>query len=640
MFTDMVGYTAASQADEAGALTRRREQEDILVPLVTEFGGRKVKSTGDGILAEFASALMATECAVEIQRRVQARNLGTASTPIALRIGIHLGDVEEVGGDIFGDAVNLAARVEPLAEPGGVCVSEEVYAQVHNKIKTGLEKQPPREVKGVQLPLTVYRVSIARPAQSTPDAPRDPSRIAVLPFANISPDPHDEYFAEGLTDELITVLAQLRGARVIARTSVAGYKGTTKSVAQIGSELGVSSILEGSVRRAGERIRISAQLIEVDTQNHAWAKTFDRNLSDVLAVQAEVAREVAGALKIQLRRSEELRLELQGPVQSESYLACARGRARLMESFSKPSLEEARREFQRAVDIDPVNARAYAGLADATHLLGLFWDRSSRRDMDRLARELASRAVTLDPNLSDAHSALGLVLYDSNEWLDAETEALRALSLNPSFSLVRTWYALMLSEEGRGEEALEQLRLAREADPQSVQVARLYGVTVCYMHRSGDMPDAISRLEKIETDPVSAHYVRAHYHYFNGDLPAAFRELDRAEAAREEPGTVPLRLARLKLLALSGQTAQARKLLGDIDVPAEQASSLVERAVVLAFTGDIDGCFELLHREVERGGIALQQIRLDPDCEPIRRDPRFAELLKRVKMPPRFSQLP
>ena len=638
MFTDMVGYTASSQTDESGTLIRRREQEELLLATITEYGGRKVKSTGDGILAEFESALRATQCAMEIQRRMGVRNSAPGAIPVELRVGIHLGDVEDVGGDIFGDAVNIAARVEPLAEPGGVCISQEVFAQVRNKISHPIEPLPPQELKGVQYPLTVYRISMPRTTPIDEPTPRDLSRIAVLPFANISPDPHDEYFADGLTEELITVLAQLQGTRVIARTSVTSYKGTTKSVAQIGSELGVGSILEGSVRKAGERIRVTAQLIDVATQDHAWAETFDRNLSDILEVQSEVAREVAKALKIRLRKSDEIRLEDQHQVLSESYLAYIRGRTILMDSFEERSIKEAQWQFERAVSLDPQNARAYAGLADATHLLGLFWKRESREELFRTAREFANRAIGLDANLAEAHSALGLILYDSLEWLEAEAEALRALTLNPSYSLARIWYSLLLQEEGRADEALQQMRLARDTDPQSAQIARLMLFILLALHRLDEVPGALDRLEKIEPNGPNIHASKAWLFFLSGDTPAAFKELDIAEALPTPTGPIGTSISRVEMLALSGDKPRARELLEH--VKDTSAHGPVYRATALGYIGDLDECFRILNEQLDSAGIPLQEIRLDPCCEPIRRDPRFTALLKRLKMPPQYSKVP
>ncbi|HYB77722.1 MAG TPA: adenylate/guanylate cyclase domain-containing protein, partial [Thermoplasmata archaeon] len=296
MYTDVVGFTASAQANEADALARLREQEGIVRPLFKPYKGREIKSTGDGFLIEFESALGALECAVEIQRRMRERNSRKPGLPLELRIGIHVGDVEESGGDIFGDAVNVASRIVPLADPGGICLSGQVFDHVQNKVALQLDKLSAPALKGVRGRMDVYRVVLPGAFEERSEGGSALPRIAVLPLANISPDPKDEYFAEGLTEELITVLSQLKGLRVISRTSVNQYRGTSKTVAQIGTELGADSVLEGSVRKAGDQLRIAVQLIDPRTDEHRWTQTYDRKLENVFAIQAGVAERTATAL--------------------------------------------------------------------------------------------------------------------------------------------------------------------------------------------------------------------------------------------------------------------------------------------------------------------------------------------------------
>jgi adenylate cyclase len=349
MFTDMVGSTALAQANEVEALRLRDEQQVLIRRLVPAHHGREIKSLGDGFLVEFDSALHAVQCAIAIQQAVRERIDPEEVPPLRLRIGIHLGDVEVRGTDIVGDSVNVASRIESLAEPGGICVTEPVFGQVHNKVALRLEKIGPAALKGVQFPVSVYRVALPREGDGdVPPSGVSPG-LAVLPFSNISPDPNDAYFADGLTEELITVLSQMGGLRVIARTSVASYKSTTKGVAQIGSELRVSSLLEGSVRKAGTRLRVTAQLIDVGSEGHLWAKSYDRELDDIFAVQSELAHEVAEALKVELRASESARMEHRPSVRTDSYLAYLKGRIRLQQESAIASSadgEAALQEFE------------------------------------------------------------------------------------------------------------------------------------------------------------------------------------------------------------------------------------------------------------------------------------------------------
>ena len=297
MFTDVVGYTHLSQANESLALELLEEHQRLLRPTFIAHGGTEVKTMGDAFLVEFRSALDAVVCAVEMQERMADRNSATApSRKLEMRIGIHVGDVVHGAEDIYGDAVNVASRIEPLAEPGGVCISQQVFDQIRNKTEFKIDKVGEVRLKNVDLPLGVYKISTgaSRGSGDEPAGPRD--RLAVLPFVNISPDPNDEYFADGLTEELISKLSEIKGLKVIARTSVMSYKRKEKKVSEIAAELGVGSIIEGSVRKAGDRIRISVQLIDPHTEEHLWSSNYDNKLDDIFAIQSDVASRVAASL--------------------------------------------------------------------------------------------------------------------------------------------------------------------------------------------------------------------------------------------------------------------------------------------------------------------------------------------------------
>ncbi len=632
VFTDMVGYTASTQADERAALSLRNEQESIVRPLVSSHQGRVVKSTGDGFLFEFDSALKATECALSIQERLHERNRQVGAPPITLRIGIHLGDVEEQASDILGDAVNIAARVEPLADPGGVCISGEVYSQVHNKLPNDWERLPARELKGVGQPVVLYRAILPWTRAGTSHAGTDPSRIAVLPFANFSPDPRDEYFADGLTDEIITVLSQIQELRVIARTSVFPYKGTGKPLAQIGSELGVSTLLEGSVRVAGNRIRVTAQLIDVDSQAHRWAHAYDRNLEDVFAVQSEVAREVAKALEVRLAKVEGSRLRELPTTPPESYLAFLRGNNALLHSFSEPSLREAQWQFERAIALDRSNARAHAALAETMHFMGVFHHPDALQQLDRAARELAQESIRLDPSLADGHSSLGSLLYDAMEFEAAEAEALIAITLNPSLTIARLWYSAMLQEEGRAEDALRELRLAYELDPQSRISAGSYLRLLLTLRKLEDAKALLDRVYDLDSGGRLSHESMVWYHIGRTDYAAALREVELAESLPPDNGPQRPLVWRATVLALTGRSAEARSVLKQLEAIPRWPNRNESLALSYGLLGELDDAFRFLSQGAECG-LALQTIRLDPLAEPIRADPRFAQLLERLKYP-------
>jgi len=629
MFTDMVGFTASAQTDEASALRLLREQEKLVRPLLRAHEGREIKSTGDGFLVEFDSALRAVQCAIDIHQHLQERNARPGVQPIQLRIGIHLGDVEERGKDIFGDSVNLAARIEPIAEPGGICLSEPVFVQVRNKIPNPLQKLEPKLLKNVRFPLDLYRLVLPWTAPGSPSETSGPAGVAVLPFANISPDPGDEYIADGLTEELITVLSQLRGLRVIARTSVTPYKSTSKGVAQIAAELGVASVLEGSVRKAGSRLRITAQLIDAGTQGHLWVNTYDRELDDVFAVQTDIGRQVAEALKVELRATEGVRLEARGPVRPDSYLAYLKGRT-LFGAGSPSALQQAKDQFELAVSLDPHNVAAYAGLADVVQMLRLAHQGRPLAASGETGRALVDRAIELDPNSAEAHTSLGLIEWCDFGYAAAERETKLALSLNPSYSYAHLQYACLLEDEARAEEALVEHALAEGTDPRSPYNLALYARLLLWLGRPDEALVKIRRLCELDPSGLLCHSQLADYHAARSDTEACLDELDRCE--KLDPDPVGKAIARARSHALRGKPAQARAVLRKLERAPTTPATELSVAALYAALDDLDACFRLLDRRVRDRFIPFQQWRLDPRLQRVRDDPRFHEILQRMNL--------
>ncbi len=631
MFTDMVGYTAAAQVDERATLALRNEQEAIVRPMLTKHQGRVVKSTGDGLLVEFDSSLKATECAISIQRKLHERSERTTATPINLRIGIHLGDVEQQGADIFGDAVNIASRIQPVAEPGGICVSNAVHEQVWNKISDKLEKLPPTALNGLRVQMDLYRVILPWTDEASRSATPGPTGIAVLPFTNISPDPKDEYFADGLTEELISVLSRLRDLRIIARTSITPYKSTSKGVSQIGAELGVSSILEGSVRKSGSRLRITVQLIDVGSQGHVWAHTYDRELDDIFAVQTDIAMQVMDALKLELAGIERTRLHARRPARKDSYLAYLKGRT-LAHDRSEAGLKAAEEQFEIAIRLDPENASAYSGLSDTLyHLVTYGYTGPNRAEDIALGRTYAARAVELDADLAEAHASLGSVYWYDFRHADAEREFLLALSLNPSYPQAHTWYALLLEELGRPEEALQEFALAEQADPLSLP---LLVSTAQLLRWLGRLDEAQTRIEKLwnaKTTLWAGRTQMFEYYMARSDPERALKVLDQTKEAR--PGDPRLLASYADYYARTGQTNRAIELLREFET---QTEGLPYREVTLAdvYTslGKLDEVFRWLEKALEAHWLDVRNWRLNPNAARVRADPRFQALLKRMKL--------
>jgi len=398
MFTDVVGDAGLVQRDESAALSALDQHNQLLRSILPKHRGREVKTVGDAFLVEFESALAAVQCGIEIQRAMREAAIpGAGSVGLRLRVGIHVGDVVQAGGDLLGDAVNIAARIEPLAEPGGICISQQVYDQVQNKLDAEFVRLPLSELKNIRGPVTVYRVDperrAARPeGRAVGASPRH--QLAVLPLANISPDPSDEYFADGLTEELISVLSHVQDLGVIARTSIAPYKSAPKPIPQVGAELGVDTVLEGSVRKAGNRIRITLQLIDVGTQRHIWASTYNREVDDVFAVQSDIAGQTAEALRLELVRPERSaggRRPTANPAAYDLYL---RGLVASSDDAGT-GFEEAVRCFEQATRLDPTYAEAFAAWAELYVVVA--GDSRAVQEVMPRARELAARALEIDP---------------------------------------------------------------------------------------------------------------------------------------------------------------------------------------------------------------------------------------------------
>jgi TolB-like protein len=470
MFTDIVGYTSMAQRDERGTMDLLTQHNAMLRRALQRFGGREVKTIGDSFLVEFPSALEAVECALEVQRLVKERNEGPApeSGRFELRIGVHAGEVIASGGDILGDAVNVSSRVQTLAEPGGICISGQVYEHVRNKADVEVEKLTEPRLKNVSAPVDVYRVVLPWARTKAQWTPRqDRKRIAVLPLANISQDSNDEYFADGMTEELINTLSHVNGLGVIARTSVIRYKDNPKPISEVGRELGVGSVLEGSVRRSGNRVRVTAQLIDVATEEHLWSENYDRTLEDVFEIQSEVALRVADSLKAKLLDSERKRLKAgytSNPEAHEMYLLAKHGRT------NDPHTKI--RRLEEAIALDPRFALAYAELANYyTEIAGDF---IPLKEAVPKAKELLSRALELDDELALAWTAKGNMAYQY-DWDIGEAERCfrKAIELNPNEPEAYSWYGALCVSVGRGSDALELTQKARALDPLSARTGFL-----------------------------------------------------------------------------------------------------------------------------------------------------------------------
>ena len=472
---DVAGYSRLMGSDEEGTLNRlKAHRRELVDPKIREHHGRIVKTTGDGMLVEFSSVVDAVRCAVEIQRAMVDRN---ATVPedkrITFRIGVNLGDVIADSGDIYGDGVNIAARLEALAEPGGVCISRTVRDQIRDKLLYVFDDMGERKVKNIARPLRVYALSAAAvaglPPVIAPARPRAARRratprqelprlsIVVVPFANLSNDPDQEYFADGITDDLTTDLSRISGSFVIARTTAFTYKGKPIDVKQIGRELGVRYVLEGSVRRTGDQVRMNAQLIDAESGAHLWADRFDTNLANLAEAQSEITGRLAWTLNVALLSDAGRRIEHENAIDPDARDLVMRGWARWYGPQSPKAAEEAQKAFERALEIDPRSSDARIGIARIlTVRLANVWTSSSfqqdatQQDVGR-AERLLFEAIESDPNQPMAYAIMGFVRRMQGRLTESRITFETAITLDPNLEWAQLqlgWTLLFLGQPG------------------------------------------------------------------------------------------------------------------------------------------------------------------------------------------------
>ena len=564
MFTDMVGYSALSQRDGKLAVELLEEHRALLRKIFPRFHGTEIKTIGDAFLVEFNSALEAAQCAIEIQRALAKRNADApADRQIQLRIGVHIGDVVHRGGDVYGDGVNIASRIEPLANPGGICLSMDVERQIRNAVETRFEKLAPTELKNISVPMELFRIVLPweRPADSrkseirisksetnpnaskkwilaaavllfiigigwwwstrggkfpaggaannaaTPGqnasaalrvaAPIPEKSIAVLPFENLSDDKANAYFAEGIQDEILTRLAKIGALKVISRSSTQKYKSSPDNLREVGQQLGVANLLEGSVQKAGNAVHINVQLIKVATDAHLWAETYDRELQNIFGVEGEVAGKIAEALNAKLSGAEEQALAVKPTNNVAAYDAYLHGRSIEATRFGINDEQEVAAHYAKAVQLDPNFALAWARLAIVrTFLYFNFADRAN--NSAAAIKEAADRAMALQPELGEAWIAEGGYRYrvagDFTGALAAYAEAGKRL---PNSADVFGEMAFVERRMGRWDDAINHFQKAITLDPRNLQLLIFTGECLGYVRKFKEAEEYIDRALQI-----------------------------------------------------------------------------------------------------------------------------------------------
>jgi adenylate cyclase len=474
---DVKGYSRLMGADEEATVHTLQVYKEVMASSIQHHRGRVVGTAGDSVLAEFASVVDAVQCAVEIQQVLRAKNAMLSETRrMEFRIGINLGDVIEEGDTIYGDGVNIAARLEGLAEPGGICISESAYQQIENKLPLRYDYLGEHEVKNIAKPVRVYKAQIE--PEAAPSRPHfevaskekmafpmpDKPSIAVLPFVNMSRDPEQEYFSDGITEEIITALSRVPNLFVIASNSVFTYKAKPVMVKQVSEELGVRYVVEGSIRKTGDRVRITAQLIDALSGHHLWAERYDRDLKDVFALEDEITMKVITALQVELTTGEMAGRIAKGTRNLDAFIKYMVA-FELFNRLTKEGNAQARKILEEAIALDPEYSRLYMGLA-ITHIYDV-WFGTTESPEQSLARafELAQKAISLDDSNAAAYSVLGQVYAMKRQYDQAIAECERAVSLDPNSAENLMRLGTVLNYAGRAGEAIPYLQNAIRLNP-------------------------------------------------------------------------------------------------------------------------------------------------------------------------------
>jgi adenylate cyclase len=606
---DVVGYSRLMGANEVATLTALNERRsEILEPAIARHNGRVFKLTGDGLLAEFASVVSAVECATAIQGEMHLKNGDVPDDRrIDLRIGINLGDVIIQDGDIYGDGVNLAARIEGVAAPGRVAVSESVREHVGNRLDVRFEDRGNQQLKNIDHPVRVFEVVPKLAEQhrgpNNAGAPaEDKPSIAVLPFDNMSGDEEQEYFSNGITEDIITDLSKISGLFVVGRHTSFGYKGSSQKMSRIAAELGVRYLLEGSVRKAGNRVRITGQLIDGVTGGHVWAERYDRDLTDIFAIQDEITRTIVGQLKVRLVPAE-IKAIGQAPTDNvEAYQLYLKGR-QFFHNATKSFLRLARQMFVQATELDPKFARAYAGIANCDcRRVGWYGELIPEESI--LA--IADQALALDANLAEAHAARADALSFFGHKDEAEAVFGKALELDPDSFDVNFLFARFYLRSGEPANSVPLYIRALELQPDDYQ--------------SPAMLEFILRgLGRIEES------------HLYGEMG-----VKRAmEVMRQYPeSSRPAQLIAASLAGM-GRGEEARPWLKRaIALDPDDSGTLYNAACTWAQLGDPEQALDALERWLPKAGVEKGMWLVnDCDFDPLRDDPRFQKILAAVAAP-------
>jgi adenylate cyclase len=590
--------------DEAGTHAAwKSHRTELIDTKITEYEGRIVKHTGDGFLAEFPSVVNAVACAATIQQGMRARNAGVQQDRrIEFRIGINLGDVIVEADDIYGDGVNVAARLESIAKPGGIAVTAAVRDNVGNRLDLRFDDLGEQMLKNIDRPVRAYHVSLDLPSARMTAASEEPweiekPSIAVLPFNNMSGDPEQEYFSDGITEDIITDLSKISGLFVVARNTTFTYKGKPVKVQQVSRELRAKFILEGSVRKVGPRVRVTAQLVDGKDGGHLWADRYDRDLTDIFTIQDEITHTIVDQLKVKLLPEERKVIDRAQTENFEAYAYYLRGR-QFLHRRSKTYLLLAKRMFEKAVELDPLYARAYAGIADCDSFL--FLNYNAEVSIDGILATSA-KALDLEDGLDEAHASRGLALSLRERYSEAMAEFDQAIALNPNLFEAHYFYARACFAQGKLDEAARLFQRAADIKPDDYQALLVLPGVLRSLGREQDMKTAAREGVVRAERELTLHPENPRPAYLGAVGLAALGELDRAKEWA------------------------ARALAIDPDDVLAQYNV----ACFYSLVGEHQRAIDLLLQLLPRAGRQTKEwVKHDSDFNPIRSHPRFAQVLK------------
>jgi TolB-like protein len=628
MFTDMVGYTALMQENEVKAKSNRDRHRKILNQSIAKHRGEILQYYGDGTLSIFKSAIEAVVCAIQIQVELQKE------PKIPLRIGIHCGDIVYDDEGVYGDCVNVTSRIEGLAVSGSVLISDKVFDEIKNQPTISKVSLGTFELKNVKKPVTVYAISneglVIPSAEEILSSTEDKVKsLAVLPFVNMSSDPENEYFSDGITEEIINALTNLGSLKVIARTSAFAFKGKYEDVRAIGKKLNVDTILEGSVRKAGDRLRITAQLIKILDGSHLWSEKYDRDVKNVFDIQDEISLAIVDKLKVKLLGEEKAAMLKRHTEDLEAYNLYLKGRY-FLDSRHEDAIQKAMGCFKKAFEKDPSYTLAYIGLADCFNILGFHTFIEPLRALSE-AKSLAQKALELDDTIGEAHASYGFLKWAYEwDWVNAEKALKRAIELNPMYPNVHYWYSLYLVTRGRTEESLTEIKLVQQLQPLSVYLRSGMGA-ILFWARQYDR--ALEKtLEALEMNPYfgTVHFVLGWIYEQKKMYKEAISAFKKAIKILGFSYMGPL-LGHA--YAISGKRKEAEKIITEVnELSKQQYVSSFHRSAIHIALKDNDQAFELLDKAYENRDNWLVTIKIDPRFDSVRMDSRYIQLLQKLDM--------